>query len=102
MESPGRSDPDGVGVRQRGVADPALRRAGLDGRQAQEADLQTGDGELGQLEAESEGAHLQHGDGAEAGDVQLQEDTGREDSTLLHRLHKHANMLAYCTQRFLI
>lgn len=34
------SHSDGVGVRQGAVADPALRRAGLDGRQAQEADLQ--------------------------------------------------------------
>lgn len=66
------SDSDGVGVGERGVADPALRWAGLDGREAKEADLQACDGEFGQLKAQGEGTDLQHGGGAEAGDLQLE------------------------------
>lgn len=67
----GGSDPDGVGVGERGVADPALWRAGLNGWKAKEADLQTCDGDFGQLEAQSEGTDLQHGGRAEAGNLQL-------------------------------
>lgn len=54
-----------------GVSDPALRWAGLDGRQAEEADLQSRGGEFGQLEAQADRTDLQHGGRAEAGDLQL-------------------------------
>lgn len=67
----GTSHSDAVGVGQGDVADPALRRAGLDGRQAQEADLQARSRDLGQLEAQSDRTDLQHGGRAEAGDLQL-------------------------------
>lgn len=69
-------NPDGVGVGVGDVSDPALRRAGLDGRQAEEADLQPGDGELRQLEAQTDRTDLQHGGRAETGDLQLE--TGAE------------------------
>lgn len=65
------SNPDGVGVRVGDVSYPALRRAGLDGRQAEEADLQPCDGELRKLEAKANWTNLQHGGRAEAGDLQL-------------------------------
>lgn len=65
------SDPDCVGVRVGDVSDPALRRAGLDGRQAQEADLQPRGGDLRQLEAQAHRTDLQHGGRAEAGHLQL-------------------------------
>lgn len=55
------------------VSDPALRRAGLDGRQAEEADLQPRGGELRQLEAQTDRTDLQHGGRAEAGHLQLKE-----------------------------
>lgn len=67
----GGSDSDGVGVGVGGVADPALRRAGLDRHQAQEADLQPRHSELGQLEVQNDRTHLQHGGRGEAGDLQL-------------------------------
>lgn len=66
------SHSDGVGVRQGAVADPSLRRAGLDGRQAQEADLQPRGGDLWELEAQSNRTHLQHGGRGQARDLQLQ------------------------------
>lgn len=57
------------------VADPALRQAGLDGGQAQEADLQACGRILGQLEAQTHGPHLQHGGQAETRDLQLRTGT---------------------------
>lgn len=66
-----RLHPDGVGVGVGDVSDPALRRPGLDGRQAEEADLQPCCRDLGQLEAQTDRSHLQHGGRAEARDLQL-------------------------------
>lgn len=54
------------------VSDPALRWAGLDGRQAEEADLQPRGGEFGQLKAQTNRTDFQHGGGAEAGHLQLE------------------------------
>lgn len=64
-------NPDAVGVGVRDVSDPALRRAGLDGRQAEEADLQPCGGELRQLEAQTHRTDLQHGGRAETRHLQL-------------------------------
>lgn len=66
------SHSDGVGVRQGAVTDPPLRRAGLDGRQAQEADLQPRGGDLGEFEGQSNRTHLQHGGRRQTRDLQLQ------------------------------
>lgn len=52
------SDPDDVGVGVSDVSDPALRRAGLDRSQAQETDQQSGGGQLGQLEGQSNRTEL--------------------------------------------
>lgn len=70
-------NPDGVGVGVGDVSDPALRRTGLDGRQAEEADLQPRGSDLWQLEAQADRTDLQHGGRAEAGDLQLE--TGRRN-----------------------
>lgn len=53
------------------VSDPTLRGARLDGRQAQEADLQPRGSDLRQLEAQTHRTDLQHRGRAEAGDLQL-------------------------------
>lgn len=58
---PLRSDPDAVGVGVSDVSDPALRWRRLHRGQAQEADLQPRGRELGQLEAQADRTHLQHG-----------------------------------------
>lgn len=58
------------------ISDPALRRAGLDGRQAQEADLQPCGSDLRQLKAQADRTDLQHGGRAEAGDLQLKTGEG--------------------------
>lgn len=53
------------------VSDPTLQGARLDGRQAQEADLQPRGSDLRQLEAQTHRTDLQHRGRAEAGDLQL-------------------------------
>ena len=73
------SYPDGVRVGVGDVAHPSLGGAGLDGGEAEEADLQPGAGVLGQLEAQPHGAHLHHGGRAEAWDLQLGEESQWED-----------------------
>lgn len=59
------SDADGVRVRVRDVAHPALGGAAmLRGQKAQEAHVEAAGRDLGQLKGQTHGTHLHHGGGA--------------------------------------
>ncbi len=99
-----RLNPDGVGVRVGDVSDPALRWARLNGRQAQEAELQTRHGELWQLEAQTDRTNFQYGGRAEAGDLQLKTGTqeeGRDTSCESNEFMSLHLVLTVNTSRFL-